>query len=138
MGSPTRFPYGVTNVEKPSVFGQMGQLNPAKFITYFNDFTDYVANDWTITNVGTTPTQALADVNGCPPHPHGREAEGQGTADPVCGSGDDCDLSIQVCDHRVLPDPRAARVSPRRSAIARARSRTGNSGMCTQLSAIAE
>lgn len=64
MGSPTRFPYGLSNMAKETVFGQMGQLNPAKFITYFNDFLDYVANDWTITNVGTTPTQALTNVNG--------------------------------------------------------------------------
>ena len=32
--------------------------------SYFNDFDTYVAGDWTVTNVGTTPTQALTDING--------------------------------------------------------------------------
>lgn len=64
MGTPVRFPFGVTNVGKVSPFAQMGQLSPLAFHTYFNDFDHYVSGDWTITNVGTTPTQALTDVDG--------------------------------------------------------------------------
>lgn len=64
MGSPARFPFGVTNVAKTDAFGMMGQLSPLTYHTYFNDFDHYVAGDWTITRVGTTPTEALTDVDG--------------------------------------------------------------------------
>lgn len=64
MGTPVRFPFGVTNVAKPHPLAMMGLPSPLAYHTYFNDFDHYVANDWTITNVGTTPTQALTDVDG--------------------------------------------------------------------------
>lgn len=64
MGTPVRFPFGVTNVEKHTPFAQLGLPLPMTYHTYFNDFDHYVAGDWTITNVGTTPTQALTDVDG--------------------------------------------------------------------------
>lgn len=63
MGSPTRFTHGVTNVDKVSPFAMMGQLSPLTYHTFFNDFDNYVAANWVITNVGVTPTQALADAD---------------------------------------------------------------------------
>lgn len=62
--STTRFPNGVTNVVSENTLGQMGQLDPSKFHSYFNDFDTYLASDWTITNVGTTPSQALTAGDG--------------------------------------------------------------------------
>jgi hypothetical protein len=59
QGHATRFPYGVTNASPGATLGNMGQLDPTLFHTYFNDFDTYLASDWTVTNVGTTPTQAL-------------------------------------------------------------------------------
>ncbi len=59
QGRTTRFNYGVTNANPGTTLGNMGQLDPTLFHTYFNDFDTYLASDWTITNVGTTPTQAL-------------------------------------------------------------------------------
>lgn len=64
MGTPVRFPYGVTNVAKTDPFGMMGQLSPLAYHTFFNDFDNYVAGNWVVTNVGTTPTQALTDADG--------------------------------------------------------------------------
>lgn len=64
MGTPVRFPHGLTNVGKVSPFAQMGLPSPMAYHTYFNDFDHYVSGDWTITNVGTTPTQALTDIDG--------------------------------------------------------------------------
>lgn len=64
MGTPVRFPYGVTNVDKTSVFGNAPFLSPDKAVCDFDDFLTYTAGQWTVTNVGTTPTQALADVTG--------------------------------------------------------------------------
>lgn len=61
--STTRFPNGVTNVAKSNPVGQMGQLDPTKFHTYFNDFDQYVAGDWTITDTGIA-THALTDADG--------------------------------------------------------------------------
>lgn len=64
MGTPTRFTFGVTNVEKASPLGMMGQLSPLTYHTFFNDFDTYAAANWVVTNVGTTPTQALTDADG--------------------------------------------------------------------------
>lgn len=64
MGSPVRFPFGVTNVNRESLFGAAPFLSPDKAICDFDDFLTYTAGQWTVTNVGTTPTQALADVTG--------------------------------------------------------------------------
>jgi hypothetical protein len=44
--------------------GMMGQPDASEFHTYWNDFDTYTAADWTVTNVGTTPTQALAAGDG--------------------------------------------------------------------------
>lgn len=37
---------------------------PGKYITYFDDFTEYVAGDWTVTDVGAN-TRALASAAPC-------------------------------------------------------------------------
>lgn len=64
MSVPARYnPFGVTNAKKEQNFGMMGQLDPSKFHSYFQDFDHYVAGDWTITSVGAA-TQALTDVDG--------------------------------------------------------------------------
>tara|TARA_R110000868_G_scaffold398941_1_gene672396 strand:+ start:319 stop:1041 length:723 start_codon:yes stop_codon:yes gene_type:complete len=64
MGSPVRFPFGVTNVDKTSPFAMMGQLSPLTFHTYFNDFDEYVVTSrWTETKVGAG-TVAVTDVDG--------------------------------------------------------------------------
>jgi len=55
---------GVTNVPKSASLGSMGQLDPTRFHSYFNDFDHFAAADWTITRVGTTPTEALTDADG--------------------------------------------------------------------------
>lgn len=59
----TRFPDGVNNAFLPSVFENMGQLDPSKFHNFFEDFDRYSAADWIITNVGT-PSQVLLDGDG--------------------------------------------------------------------------
>jgi hypothetical protein len=41
----------------------MGQPDPLKFHTYFNDFNTYLASDWVVSKTGTG-TQALADGDG--------------------------------------------------------------------------
>lgn len=64
MSTPVRFPGGVTNVTPISPLKQYGNPSPMTWHTYFNDFDTYVAADWTVTVVGTTPTAALTDING--------------------------------------------------------------------------
>lgn len=68
MGVPTRFINGgVTNASKPEPFGMMGQLDPTKFNSFFEDFhySDVAAAtplDWTVTKVGVgTVTVASED-----------------------------------------------------------------------------
>jgi len=38
MATPTRFPGGLTNASPTAVLANLGQLDPTKFITYFDDF----------------------------------------------------------------------------------------------------
>ncbi len=67
MGVPTRFPFGVTNAKFQENMGDMGQLDPTKFHTYFNDFDRYAAADWVITTTEAgagDATEALADADG--------------------------------------------------------------------------
>ncbi|MBV5322727.1 MAG: hypothetical protein JZU60_02695 [Ilumatobacteraceae bacterium] len=64
MGAPTRFQNGVTNNSGSNALGMMGQLDPTLFHTYFNDFDTFLAGEWTVTNVGVTPTIALTAVDG--------------------------------------------------------------------------
>jgi hypothetical protein len=64
MGSPARFPFGLSTAARGTNLGNYVASDPTKWHTYFNDFDHYVAGDWTITRVGTTPTEALTDVDG--------------------------------------------------------------------------
>ena len=63
----TRFPNGVTNVGDIAFFADMGQLDPTKFHTYFDDFDYFTAGDWTITTTEAgagDATEALTDGDG--------------------------------------------------------------------------
>lgn len=64
MSAPTRFKHGVNNSAVNSALGAMGQPDPTKFHTFFDDFDTYTAGDWTVTNVGVTPTMAVTGVDG--------------------------------------------------------------------------
>lgn len=61
--STTRFPAGVTNAAPSATLGNMGQPDPTKFHSFFDDFNVYTAGNWTVTKTGTG-TQALADGDG--------------------------------------------------------------------------
>jgi hypothetical protein len=49
MGTPARFTNGVTNVRKVDLLGAMGMPSPLAYHILDEDFTRYVAGDWTIT-----------------------------------------------------------------------------------------
>lgn len=59
----TNFPNGITNNTAQNCLGQMPQEDQTLLHTYFNDFDNYVAGDWTVTATGST-TQALANGDG--------------------------------------------------------------------------
>jgi len=66
MGTPTRFTSGVGTAKKNTNTGFYGMPDPTKWITYFNDFTEYVAGDWTITTTEAgsgDATEALASTS---------------------------------------------------------------------------
>ena len=64
MASPVRFPNGVTNVSPTDMLGQMGMLDPTKYIVDFEDFHRYAAGDWTVTETQAGATQALTSAHG--------------------------------------------------------------------------
>ncbi len=59
----THFPNGINNATLPSVFEDMGQLDPSKFHNFFEDFNVYNASDWTVTKVGAA-TESIQDEDG--------------------------------------------------------------------------
>lgn len=61
MPSPSRIPAGVSTAVKGSSLFNYPAQDPTKVIEWFDDFHKYTAGDWTITRVGTTPTEAVAD-----------------------------------------------------------------------------
>ena len=66
MGTPTRFTSGVGTAKKNTNTGFYGMPDPTKWITYFNDFTEYVSGDWTITTTEAgsgDATEALASTS---------------------------------------------------------------------------
>lgn len=64
MSTPARFaPNGMTNVAAGTTLGMYGAPDRTKYIEYFNDFHEYVAADWTVTETGVA-TQALTDIAG--------------------------------------------------------------------------
>lgn len=64
MGSPTRYENGVTNVGNRDPMRMLQVPDPSLMHVYFDDYDNYVAADWTVTVIGTTPAQALADEDG--------------------------------------------------------------------------
>lgn len=64
MGTPTRYPSGVTNVAKASDLGMFTAPDPTKNHVYFEDFDYYVAGDWTVNAVGSASAAAIADIDG--------------------------------------------------------------------------
>ena len=64
MGAPSRFSNGLNTSLGNTPLNMMGQLDPTKFHTFFDDFDTFTAADWTVTNVGVTPTIAVAAVEG--------------------------------------------------------------------------
>lgn len=61
---PTRFPGGL-NISRPNVFGgTLNQPYSMLFHTYENDFDNYVAGDWTVTETQAGATQAIIDGDG--------------------------------------------------------------------------
>lgn len=65
--TPVRFPSGVNNAingGNPAYnWNTYGAMDPTRYYSYLNDFTNYAAGDWTITDVGTD-TRALTDGAG--------------------------------------------------------------------------
>ena len=61
MASPVRFPQGVSTGAKGNALFNYPAPDPSKVFTYWNDFDNYVAGDWTVSVVGTTPTAAMTD-----------------------------------------------------------------------------
>ena len=56
MGMPTRFPSGLNNSNKNSALSNLTTPDPTKVFTYFQDFNNYVAAEWTLTQVAGTGT----------------------------------------------------------------------------------
>lgn len=60
MPSPVRFPNGVTNVARTNPLGELPTVDPTKVIQYFNDFHNYTAGDWVVTETAAGATQAVS------------------------------------------------------------------------------
>ena len=60
----TRFPNGITNAAEGSLFADMVKPDPTKFHEYFNDFDNYTAGDWVVTETDAGATQALTAGDG--------------------------------------------------------------------------
>lgn len=60
----TRFPGGVTNVGDTDLFADLVQPDPTKFHTLFDDFDNYTAGDWVVTETDAGATQALTAGDG--------------------------------------------------------------------------
>lgn len=60
----TRFPGGVTNVAENDLFADLVMPDPTKFHTYFDDFDNYTAGDWVVTETQAGATQALTAGDG--------------------------------------------------------------------------
>jgi hypothetical protein len=60
----TRFPNGVNNSQLDKIFSSMPYLDPTKYHTYDDDFDQFVAGDWTVTETQAGATQALTAGDG--------------------------------------------------------------------------
>ena len=66
MANPTRFPSGIATGAKKGNTASYPMPDPTKWVTYFNDFNEYVAGDWTITTTEAgsgAATEALASTS---------------------------------------------------------------------------
>jgi hypothetical protein len=59
MGVPTRLDNGVVNQKSTHPLGMYPSLDPFKVYEYYNDFTTYLASDWTVTAGGAGSGVAL-------------------------------------------------------------------------------
>ena len=59
----TNFPDGVTNVATTTTLGSFLAPDPTRLHTWFDDFDQYTAADWTITEAGTG-TRAVGNLDG--------------------------------------------------------------------------
>lgn len=53
MGTPVRYPFGISTDTVTQNLGNYGQPDPTQWQVYFNDFNTYVAGNWTKTVIGT-------------------------------------------------------------------------------------
>lgn len=60
----TRFPNGVTNVAESELFADLRKPDPTIYHEYYNDFDQFVAADWVITETQAGATQALTAGDG--------------------------------------------------------------------------
>lgn len=67
MPSPTHFTGGISTARATAPLGAFGLPDPTAWVTYFDDFTEYLASDWTITTTQAgagSSSVALTDVSG--------------------------------------------------------------------------
>lgn len=67
MGSPARFPAGVTNASPEGPLAQFGLPDPTSWHVFFDDFDTFNTSDWTITTTEAgagDATEALTDIDG--------------------------------------------------------------------------
>ena len=60
MGTPVRYPNGVTNAGINDPLRNFVDTDPTKSYRWFNDFHTYVAGDWTVTETQAGATQAIS------------------------------------------------------------------------------
>lgn len=65
MSDINRFgPYGLNDLEYAGWGIYLPTLDPSKRVRYFNDFHNYTAGDWTVTETQGSATQAITDAHG--------------------------------------------------------------------------
>jgi len=60
----TRYPYGVSNVGQDTIFADLTKPDVTGFHEYWNDFDNYTAGDWVVTETQAGATQALTAGDG--------------------------------------------------------------------------
>jgi hypothetical protein len=63
MPSPTRFTSGVSTARPSNPLAMFGLPDPTAWHIWFDDFDNFEADQWVITRVGTTPTEATTSAN---------------------------------------------------------------------------
>lgn len=62
--SSTNFPFGLNNITRQNILGELKHLDPTQLHTFFNDFDNYIASNWIVTETQASATQALTDADG--------------------------------------------------------------------------